>query len=679
MKIQHFALTAMSCAILTACGGGGGDSGSASSGPNANACDILCIDSMAATNFVMLSDSDPANADSTSLSANLVGNLKSKATFKWDMGDGSAPQTTATVSGYKYANPSPRTSAMYRITLTVAAPDDNGVTRTATKQMQVHVLRQNPVTLSGTGVLVLGNNGVVSSTGAVSRSVGSETGSHLGRPISSTVSNVRNLDAVLSVTTGANGLVRTRQLNEIRSLGDCINTFNTCQSFAIERNTGALYGAGNDKDDYATTTTRATGVNLDADPSRFELSRNAASVPLVNIKYVVTRGQLNDSAYALRGDGSAFATGNNDLGRLGVGSTASRLDQFNLIADRNGAATQIVQIAASSAKVFVLKSDGSVWAAGANNSGTNGGLGVANSKVDFSNVLIPAKDSQGNPLTNVKYVQADASGSVYAVRWDGSLWVSGYNVFGELGTGTTGLGGPDKGFEQATDTTGAFLTQVDSVWTTRSPTGGNRTFVSKNTDGGSTLLVAGDAAAFVATTDADNSGNVKRFARVVDLDANKNIVKSWDKVVSVRTDYGNYSTFIDSTGKTWVHGKTGDSNLPYSASEMNNTATNQTLANKALAIQYANWTDNRNGQTLFDRTALANPVDTNRYYLKLVNDPVQTMLFVAIGAYGGAAIGLNGELYLSSVTTGNRNNMYATNTAMVPASPAVDGLRFVTP
>jgi alpha-tubulin suppressor-like RCC1 family protein len=136
---------------------------------------------------------------------------------------------------------------------------------------------------------------------------------------------------------------------------------------------------------------------------------------------VIAIAMGNYHSLALKSDGTVWAWGANYLGQLGDGTTTASLvpKQISSIA-----LSEVIAITAGYYHSLALKSDGTVWTWGKN---SNGQLGDGTT----TNILVPKQVLSG--------VIAIAAGAFYslALKSDGTVWGWGYNSYGELGDGTT--------------------------------------------------------------------------------------------------------------------------------------------------------------------------------------------------------------------------------------------------
>ncbi|WP_165960357.1 IPT/TIG domain-containing protein [Actinocrispum wychmicini] len=135
----------------------------------------------------------------------------------------------------------------------------------------------------------------------------------------------------------------------------------------------------------------------------------------------VTSGTFTN--YALRSDRTVWAWGSDGQGELGHGRSGPR----SVTPVRIPGLTDVVAVAADSFRAFALRADGTVWGWG----WLPGGLaGVA---CDYpSSCYYPPTRIPG--LSGVTGL-ATAGLTAYAVKSDGTVWAWGANLYGALGTG----------------------------------------------------------------------------------------------------------------------------------------------------------------------------------------------------------------------------------------------------
>ena len=154
---------------------------------------------------------------------------------------------------------------------------------------------------------------------------------------------------------------------------------------------------------------------------------------------VAVDGGLNHSL-ALRRDGTVWAWGSNANGRLGDGTNFIRK---NLVQVRGpegkGFLTDIIAIATGGTHSLALKRDGTVWAWGKNQFGRIGDGGTEDRSTP---VQVRGPGGEGF-LADVFAIAAGNAFSL-ALKRNGTVWAWGANADGQVGDGTRTFSPPDE-------------------------------------------------------------------------------------------------------------------------------------------------------------------------------------------------------------------------------------------
>ncbi len=134
----------------------------------------------------------------------------------------------------------------------------------------------------------------------------------------------------------------------------------------------------------------------------------------------IKSGAVASHVFAIKSDGTLWAWGANSSGQLGDGTNTNK----NTPVQVDVAATW-TDVAAGESHTLAIKSNGTLWTWGSNSDGQLGDGKYANKNV-------PA---QVGTDTNWQSVVAGKSHSV-AIKTDGTLWAWGFNGAGQLGDGT---------------------------------------------------------------------------------------------------------------------------------------------------------------------------------------------------------------------------------------------------
>ena len=139
-----------------------------------------------------------------------------------------------------------------------------------------------------------------------------------------------------------------------------------------------------------------------------------------NVKEIVCGGV---HTFILKTDGSIWATGSNEYGQLGLGSTTSKSSFTKVTTNINN---DVKQIVCGDYHTIILKNDGSVWSCG-NNESRQLGVSATTDQPTFTKVTT-------NVNNDVKQI-ACGDYHVIILKNDGSVWSCGNNYYDQLGLG----------------------------------------------------------------------------------------------------------------------------------------------------------------------------------------------------------------------------------------------------
>ncbi|MCL1864281.1 MAG: hypothetical protein FWF73_00520 [Spirochaetes bacterium] len=167
-----------------------------------------------------------------------------------------------------------------------------------------------------------------------------------------------------------------------------------------------------------TTTQRTIPVQVKID----------ALTPFIDV-VAVSAG--SDYTVAIKKGGTIWAWGYNGVGQLGDGTTTQRNFPVQVKIDSSTPFVDVIAVSAGGNHTVALKSDGTIWAWGANDSGQLG-----DGTTTQRNFPVQIKIDALTPFIDVVAVSAGYSHTV-TIKEDGTIWAWGANNFGQFGDGTT--------------------------------------------------------------------------------------------------------------------------------------------------------------------------------------------------------------------------------------------------
>lgn len=129
----------------------------------------------------------------------------------------------------------------------------------------------------------------------------------------------------------------------------------------------------------------------------------------------------NNSAAAIKADGTLWAWGNNANGQLGDNTIINKSSPVQV-----GALTDWSQVSAGGNFCAGIRTNGTLWTWGFSGQGR---LGRPTLNYNSSPIQVGS-------LTNWSKIDCSTSGFAASIKTDGTLWTWGYNPWGNLGDGT---------------------------------------------------------------------------------------------------------------------------------------------------------------------------------------------------------------------------------------------------
>ena len=259
------------------------------------------------------------------------------------------------------------------------------------------------------------------------------------------------------------------------------------------------------------------------------------TVPIKIMEDVVSVSVGSSHTMAIKTDGSLWAWGHNDSGQLGDGT-------FTTLGNDNGRRTpvkimdSVAFVSAGYRHTMAIKTDGSLWAWGWNSSGQLGSGGGGNVPGTMGGPI------QTVPIQIMEDVTSVSAGTYHtmAIKTDGSLWAWGSNYSGELGDGTAT--GRDENFDVIDNNRLSPVKVMDSVISVS--VGHSHTMAIK-ADGSLWAWGSNDHGLIGAETTArPEDAAPARYAQLP--------IKIMDSVISIST--GTHTLALKADGSVWAWG-----------------------------------------------------------------------------------------------------------------------------
>ncbi len=245
-----------------------------------------------------------------------------------------------------------------------------------------------------------------------------------------------------TIATGAQVGVQSWGLNAVGQIGDGTMTqrLTPTPTTGLDGTKAALVAANADYSlaVYFDGTVRAWGGNQYGKLGDGTTTNRALPVTVSGLNNVRAVACGGDHSLALTYDGTVFAWGHNNLGQLGNNAIPDSAVPVQVKGVGGvGFLTDVVSIACGSQHCLAVKSDGSVYAWGGNQSAELG-IGVTDTSPHRTPVAVKAVTGNG-ALTDVVNIASYAQFTLAVMR-DSTVVAWGDNTYGQLGNNTTTRG-----------------------------------------------------------------------------------------------------------------------------------------------------------------------------------------------------------------------------------------------
>ena len=322
--------------------------------------------------------------------------------------------------------------------------------------------------------------------------------------------------------------------------------------FESSRLDGYIFYLTEDGEVYASGRNNYGQLGVGSTDSKIYTPTRVALPEEVRIKDIIL--EANQGVYYLTEEGQLYASGRNMDGCLGVGSTEEKIYTPTRVALPEEVKVKLILNSGNSTR-FYLTEDGEVYASGYN---TYGQLGVGRTENKIYTVTkIPLPEG-----VVIKYIDS-FNGSTYFLTEDGQVYASGYNTYGQLG-----IGSAEKNIYTATKIPLPEDVVIEKI-----------VFYKKNTNSTAPLnrvyLISTDGTIYVSGENDVGQLGVGHTNEVRTITKMKEIDNSYFALGDITTIYGNSTStiFEETDGDIFVVGDNTNGKLGITGMSKIETAT----------------------------------------------------------------------------------------------------------